>query len=184
VTKKTSLNTYDVLHGTTQRIMESLHIDTLWPFHPWSDEHPSTSPDVDIVGPWASGGTPEIGDLVAVPLEGDTGTRFGIGILKEVKKKFLVFHWMSNARDSWEKKGSTFKKGWVDGSTNKEYWGIKRKDSDKPFTSTDSDTQVGVASVMLHGFTLTAAGQLDTPTRRAIERSRKIWQEWNGEGDI
>ena len=183
IIKKTSLNTYDVLHGKTQRVMKSLHIDTLWPFQPWNDEHPSTSPDVDIVRPWASGGTPAIGDLIAVPMEGDV-TRFGIGILKEVKDEILHFQWLSNSRDSWASKGSPFREGWIDGRTDKEYWGAKKKPGDKPYTSEDSSTKIGFDSIMLHGFKLTAAKHLDTPTRLAIERSRNIWQEWHEQEDI
>ena len=137
----------------------------------------STSGDTDSVLPWRMGGDLQRDALIVIPLV-DTNPRFGLG--KYIRQRLdgtIVFQWMSNSKDSWERKEDTFKPAWKN-AKGQLRWG-ENKPARRPYTSRDTDTKIGKASVMMHGFELTPANTLGAPLRRAIEETTKDWWDWS-----
>ena len=178
ILQRTGESTYDLRDGTTARTVADVHVDTLWPFHPWSDDHMSTSYDVDRIAPWKFGKDFSVGDLLAIPL---AGGGFGIGRLLNLDERPLLFQWLSNHNDSYAASSSVFLEGWKDSRGN-HYYGRRTGRNEVPYTSVDTGSKVDPSGVMLYGFSLTKTSRLPVPVRRTITRLRVDWDELDTEG--
>ena len=181
VTKRTSENTYNLLDVRSQLPLENIHVDTLWPYSPWSEEAPSTSPDIDLALPWSQKKELIKDDLFAIPLEGEENiAHFGIGkFISFDSNRYIQFQWLGNFSDIWSP-SATFRPGWIrySNSRNSEpYWGPQEHERDHPYLNTYTDTFIGLASVLLSGFKLTASDTIPAPVRRAIIHARLSFQE-------
>jgi hypothetical protein len=181
ITKRTSANTYDLLDVRSQLPLVNIHVDTLWPYSPWSDEAPSTSPDIDVALPWCQTKELQRDDLFAIPLEGaEDPTHFGIGkFLSFNSDRYIQFQWLGNFSDIWSP-AATFRPGWIRHSnsrTSEPYWGPQEHERDRPYLSTHTDTFIGLPSVLLNGFKLNASDTIPASVRRAIIHVRLSFQE-------
>ena len=170
ITAKAGKNSYHIRDGRTGLIREKCSVRSLWPYCPWSDIIPSTSPDIDKAYPWTVGGRVRKGSLFAVAADPSKGT-FWIGrTLADDVGGHLFFQWYSNAANA---KNDTSKDpfwpGWTHATSNKELW--KRTATGAhygPLTSVDTSTTITSWDCMCHGFDLTAQGKLPTALRRHV----------------
>jgi hypothetical protein len=174
ITKRTSENTYNLIDTRSQQQLLNIHTDTLWPYSPWSDEEPSTSPDIDRALPWRTDNTLVSGDLFAIPLEGQDD-HFGIGkFFTFDTNRYLQFQWYGNDADLWTPK-ATFRPGWISHSVDRNeepYWGNQAHTRDRLYLNTFTDTNIGNASILLRGFQLNKDGTIPAAVRRAILHAR------------
>ena len=161
-------NHYFIQHGSKATELK-VHVNRLCVFNAWSDELPSTSPDLDTDQPWRCGNDVAIGDLFIINYA-EGRCPFGVGRLSgRTPAGELQFVWLSNGSDN--PKG-TFQPGWLttDGRT---YYSDKRRHRNhEPYTGLSSGTIVKDADVALHGFDLTDHLRIPVPVLRAISTSK------------
>ena len=168
VLRRTGRNTYDIRDGRSDLILSGVHVDTLHHFNPWSDEQPSTSPEIDRVLPWKFGGPVAEGNMLAVCMHGGA---FAIGKLVRMRKGGRpVWQWYGNAKELWAPLQTTFKPGWLD-AWDRKYYGPQRGEKDKPFLANERGN-VSLDDIIMHGFSLTDKARLPANVRRALVRAR------------
>ena len=172
IVQKKDANTYSIRDVQTGFVCDSVHVDTLHPYNPWSRDEISTSPDLDRLTPWKTSTVMFKGELVAVALP---GMHWAIGKLLEDPEEgqAMDFQWMSNYSDSHNKSHDVFETGWVRGDA-RSYYGTRRN-GNPAYTAVTSSTVIwpSTRQVLLHGFRLTKGRTLTAPVRRELDRARK-----------
>jgi hypothetical protein len=171
ITAISGKNSYDIRDGRTGLIREKCSVRSLWPYSPWSDEVPSTSPDIDKAYPWTIGGRVQKGTLFAVAADPARGT-FWIGrTLADDVGGHLYFQWLSNSTNA--KKDTSidpFLPGWTTPANTTEVY--KKQSTSKhtrPFTSIDTKTTISSWDCICHGFDLTTQNRVPAALRRHIK---------------
>ena len=176
IIKQFNGNTYDFASSDTGEVVRS-NVNRLARFFPWSDELPSTSPELDTVRRFNVGGTVSTGSFFVLTLE-DSNVPFGVGRLQGVRTNgSLRFQWYSNARDNVR---GTFLPGWMreDGTV---YYSRERDHrTHKPCTDVHSNTESTMEHVVLHGFDLTDGHRLPVPVLRGVALSGRV--DWDMHG--
>ena len=171
ITAKCGKNSYHIRDGRTGLIREKCSVRSLWPYCPWSDAVPSTSPDIDKAYPWVVGGRVKKGSLFAVAADPAKGT-FWIGrTLSDDVGGHLYFQWYSNPANN--KNGTSndpFWPGWTNPAKSTEIWKRDQTKAHKtPLTSADTKTTITSWDCIAHGFELTTTGKIPAPLRRHIQ---------------
>ena len=174
IIRQSSQTTYDFVDNTTARVYADIHVDTLYPFHPWSMDHPSTSPKIDRELPWHFGGHLRENTLVALPAPEGSFFIAKLLSLPLDDNEALNLQWLSN-RIGRQTQSSSYMPGWIR-HDDREYYG-KRCNNDQPYTALTSETVVTREDVILHDFHLTTRCRLNVGTFQAIKRARKSWPE-------
>ena len=166
VTRKSRDNHYYFTHCTSAKEIKA-HVNRLCIFNAWSEELPSTSPDLDSGVPWRKGGTAEVGSLFAIPYANGR-CPFGIARLTGTAADgTLNFRWLSNSTDNYK---GTFQDGWITADGAVYYTdGRKRSRNHVAYTGESSGTTARQEDIILHGFELTDNLKLPVPVIRAIQ---------------
>jgi hypothetical protein len=155
---------------------ESIHVNMLHLFTPWSDEVLSSSGCGDDPRGWSDRGRVPIGNLFAIPLRG--GYNFGIGRVtgtiaaRDGKGDYLQYQWLGNKRSNL--KGQPIFPGWLrprDPATGDrpEYYAEKAESKDDaPYSGATSKTPIRDTDVLLHSFCLTEGQRLPIAIHRSI----------------
>jgi hypothetical protein len=171
IVRRTGENTYTILEGNTCLERADVHVDTLWPFYPWSDEHPSTSPDIDKLVPWKTTGALRAGDLICVAMKRKTEFAIAKILVDACAGDKLSFQWMSNRKESWGKANDTFQLGWI--NKDRFYLDDPGTLDVRPYTGVDTKTSITSEFLLLQGFKLTLGLKLPAAVRRVIVKMRK-----------
>ena len=169
IVRKTGQNSYMIRDGRTGLLHDNCSVRSLWPYQPWSDSIPSTSPVIDQAYPWVTGGRIAKGSLFAVATETNPRS-FWIGrLLSDDVTDTIHFQWYSNNTHS---ATGPFRPGWIT-SDDKETYKVAPSPPipapGRPYTSIDSNTKISSWDCICHNFTLTTTGHLPRAVRRHIE---------------
>ena len=162
---------YTILH-TRRGEIENVKADKLYPYTPWSEALPSTSPKIDALGERRCriGTRCKNGSLFITPL--DHPWAFGVGKMLLTNANGTVhFHWYE--APSPDRPGGPYLPCWWDGAAH--YRSPKPSDpSHVPFTGRHTEAALMQADLAFHGIALDAEGHLP----------KAVLTDCSGHGDI
>ena len=171
-------NIYEIALARTGKII-SANVNRLAPFHPWSDELPSTAEPEATELSYRTGGKVEPGSLFIIALSEESSEPFGVcKLLERNAKGHFKFQWLSNYKGDVL---GTYNEGWRDTRDNKITWTAPRGSAKKryvPLTGEDyTDEIISDSDVIVHSFQLTSRKKLPQDVLKALSDDPYIsWQ--------
>ena len=163
----------------------TVHPNKLCPYHPWSDNSPSTSWELDTTRPYITGAWVEEGNLVIVPLE--PPYPFGVGrVISANANGTLDIHWLGTNGSNVTPYSSALTTGWKmkqrDDDLRVYYADRRRNKAHQPYRVADDATvPFTQEDVVLHSFELTETRRLPAAVVNALAEHPAIW--WNRKSD-
>ena len=157
----------------------TVHPNKLCPYHPWSDNSPSTSWELDTTRPYITGAWVQEGSLVIVPLEAPYP--FGVGrVIAANTDGTLDIHWLGTNGSNTTPYSSALTTGWKMKSRNGDlhayYADRRRNKAHQPYrVADDSTVPFTQEDVVLHSFELTETRRLPAAVVSALAEHPAIW---------
>lgn len=168
-------NRYTILHGGRKRKIENVKPDKLFPYHPWSEQVPTTSPhhEHDLRG-YEVGTRCEKGSLFIVPL--NRPHPFGVGKAIDTEDVDNVkFQWFEPAMNDCDALGP-FQPMWINAEHTETYIAKEPiKDTDTAYTNDITGIEIAQRDIILHGFSLTEDEKIPQDVLDACTEHTAIW---------
>jgi len=148
-------NRYTILHGRRKRKIENVKPDKLFPYHPWSEQVPTTSPCHEHnLRNYEVGTRCEKDSLFIVPL--NRPHPFGVGkAINTDDIDNIKFQWLEPAMNDCDALGP-FQPMWINAEHTETYIAKEPiKDTDMAYTNDIAGIEVAQRDIILHGFSLT-----------------------------
>jgi len=150
--------------GTIETHPNRLHL-----FNPWSDEQPSTSPEIDDNRPYQTGHHAQPGSLFLIPLA--EPFPFGVGeVIRTDEEGRVYFRWLGN--NEYSARGA-YERGWIMRDKEIYYQDEPKRPSHSPYY--DTDVLIHQSDIICHSFTLTKEKRLPGIILEVAARHPNIW---------
>ena len=174
ITESVEENHYVFQHSLTGASIKA-HVNRLCRFNPWSDDLPSTSPEIDTNKPWKCGGRVEAGSLFVFANTNEPTKAtlpFGLGLATEVNENGITkFTFVGNMHNNVR---GTYRLGWKARDGAHYYAAQKKHEGHRPYELLGFIIPHG--KVIVHQFALTNTFKIPVPVLRAITSSGSV--EW------